>query len=102
VSTHIHPKSLPITPGWSQIGPRTVHRKGPKPEVVNESFRVTLNKLPSRRIEKLRHKLANPKAISETELILGVLDVTLACRAPRVFTKETSRVIEKKVVTNAA
>jgi hypothetical protein len=26
----------------------------------------------------------------------------LACRAPRVFTKETSRVIEKKVVTNAA
>jgi len=89
----IHPKSLPVTPGWSQIGPRPLrHREIPKKE-LSGAFKKTLVIQENRRIRKLRHKLATGR-ISNDELIIGVLDAALAVRPPRVF--------EKKAVTRAA
>lgn len=98
----IHPKSLPITPGWSQIGPRPLRRRAIPAKELSKAFQKTLSIQESRRIRKLRHKLATG-IITNDELIIGVLDAQLAVRPPRVFTRENVRVIEKKPgVTRAA
>jgi hypothetical protein len=85
----IHPKSLPITPGWSRIGqpPRKL-RPHTKRE-VSKAFATTLTKQANRRVAKLRHKLAQGK-LSDTDLIIGVLDVSLSVRPPRIRTEAKS------------
>ena len=101
-SVRIHPKSLPITPGWSQIGPRPLRRRAiPKAE-LSGAFRKTLSIQENRRLRKLRHKLASGKTITNDELVIGVLDSALAVKPPKVFTKEYVRPFEKKAVTRAA
>jgi hypothetical protein len=94
---HIHPKSLPITQGWSHIGPRPLRSRSiPKAE-LSGAFRKTLSIQENRRIRKLRHKLASGK-ITNDELIIGVLDARLAVKPPKVFTKEN----QVRGVTRAA
>ncbi len=93
MQVRIHPKSLPITPGWSQIGPRPLRRRAIPKKELSEAFKKTLSIQESRRVRKLRNKLATG-IITNDELIVGVLDASLAVRAPRVF--------EKKAVTRAA
>lgn len=92
--TRIHPKSLPITPGWSQIGPRSRPRPALKKRDVSKAFRETLSKQENRRIRKLRSKIAMGKA-DDTDLILGMFDNLLGVRPPRVIT-------DKRGVTRAA
>jgi hypothetical protein len=98
----IHPKSLPVTPGWSQIGPRTPRLRSLPQRELSKAFQKTLSIQENRRLRKLRNKLAQG-TITNDELIIGVLDAALSVRPPRVFTRENVRVIEKKPgVTRAA
>ncbi len=102
MTVHIHPKSRPITKGWSQIGPRFPHRRAIHQKELSASFKTTLAKQENRRVHRLRQKIAAGK-LTDTDAIIGVLDVSLSVKPPKVFIKENHRVIEKKPgVTRAA
>lgn len=96
--THIHPKSLPITKGWSQIGPPSPRRREVPAKELAGAFRKTLAIQENRRIRKLRHKLATG-VITSDEAVIGVLEASLSVKPPRVFTQPSTpfRKIEKKV-----
>lgn len=98
MQVRIHPKSLPITPGWSQIGPRPLHRRAVPQRELSKAFRVTLDRQENRRLRKLRNKLAKG-TITNDELVIGVLEAQLSVKPPRVFEK---KVLAGQVVTRAA
>lgn len=87
--THIriHPKSLPITPGWSQIGPAPRRTTKALPQsAVNKAFRETLAREANPRIAKIRKKL-NRGELTETEAVIGVIENLLGVKPPRVAVK---------------
>lgn len=96
MSVHIHPKSLPVTRGWSQIGPPSPRRREIPKKELSGAFRKTLAIQENRRLRKLRHKLA-AGTISSDEAVIGVLEASLSVKPPRVFTQPNPRLIEKKV-----
>lgn len=77
--TTIHPNSLPITPGWSQIGPVHKRPKQLSPREVSQAFQATLKIRDNPRISKLRNQLAKGH-LNQTEAIIGLLENTLTAK----------------------
>lgn len=76
---HIHPQSLPITPGWSNIGPQTRKAKALTPATLSKAFKDTLKREHNHHIAKLRNKLAQG-SLSEDQAVLALLECSLAAK----------------------
>ena len=76
---HLHPKSLPITPGWSQIGTQTRKPKSLTPVSLSKAFKETLSREHNPRIVKLRNAVAQGD-LSEDQTILALLECSLSAK----------------------